>query len=85
MGVEKDFFETEGLALEAGPTVFGGTAEPGSLDLPEGSLYLCSNGSMWKRKLGVWVEVTDATSGTLPEFIFADDQLVIADDTLVIL
>jgi hypothetical protein len=63
--ISDKFFEVEGVLLEGGPSICGGNSEPSSVDYPEGSLYLQTDGTFWQLKVGVWLKNgSGGTSGS---------------------
>ncbi|MFA6198794.1 MAG: hypothetical protein WC679_00055 [Bacteroidales bacterium] len=86
MGLEQRFFEVDGILIADGASIYSGSINPSSFDLPIGSIYLRTNGELWKRNgLGIWELVTgtntvatqeeliDYNSLGEPELMFDDD------------
>ena len=80
MSLVEKFFEVDGVVFGGYASITSGDLNPelDGLNLPVGSLYLCSDGSMW----GLGAQGWEIRSG-LPDFVLVDDELVSVEDELV--
>jgi hypothetical protein len=82
MGLEQRFFEIDGLVISEGAALYSGSDSPALLDLPNGSLYMRTNGEVWYRNpLSIWQllshvseeELIDYDENGEPDIMFDDD------------
>lgn len=79
-------FEVEGLLVGGSAAIFTADLAPATWDYPEvalGSLCLVADGTNWIKSIAGWVP--SSLGANLPEYVFADEELVIANDELVTL
>ena len=93
MGLEQHFFEVDGILIGDGASIYSGSINPNTLDLPIGSIYLRTNGELWKRNgLSVWElvggtttiltqeELIDYNSLGEPELMFDDGETYMREE-----